>query len=306
MKLLSTASLFIFGVVLVSVLTSGLVFYQNNKNNQVSNSKVGSLVENTINDLNSSGKSIILNMEEISKHNRQNDCWLLIDGKVYDITSYFGSHPGGDSTMSLTCGIDATAAYATRDPAAKKSSGNVKHSADAKNMLNDYYLGDLNQSIGLKDNTQTNNNPISSDKITNNIVTKNDIIPAIKPVVTPVGDVTLNITEISKHNKATDCWLLISGKVYNITSYFGSHPGGNSPMAATCGEDATAEYATKNSSATTNTGGKDHSSSAKGMLVSYFIGNLDQTIGSQNIVQTNAVVTPVQNGDDDEDDEWDD
>jgi cytochrome b involved in lipid metabolism len=304
MKLLSTVSLFIFGVVLTAVLTAGLVFYQNNKNNQVSNSKVGSKVSNAVNQLTSSGKNIILNMEEISKHNNQNNCWLLIDGKVYDITSYFGSHPGGNSTMSPTCGVDATAAYATRDPNAKKSSGNVKHSADARNMLNDYYLGNLNQSIGVKNNPTTNSNTQTNDTITNSI-TKPEVISVIKPIVAPVGNLTLNITEISKHNKSTDCWLLISGKVYNITSYFGSHPGGNSPMSATCGEDATAEYATKNSSATNTTGGNSHSANALSMLSNYFIGNLNQTIGAQNITQTNAVVAPIGDRGDD-DDEWDD
>ncbi len=150
MKKLSTISLFIFWAIVTAILTSGLVFWENNKGNrnQIQGNQVGSLAQNKLNELTSSGKSIILNSVEIAKHNKSTDCWIIINGKVYDISGYFGSHPGGNSTMSPTCGIDATAAYATRDPYAKTSGSKVAHSANAKNMLNDYYLGEVNQTIG--------------------------------------------------------------------------------------------------------------------------------------------------------------
>ncbi|RDL32678.1 Uncharacterized protein BP5553_09134 [Venustampulla echinocandica] len=33
--------------------------------------------------------------EEIEKHDKEGDCWVVIDGKVYDATSVLGWHPGG-------------------------------------------------------------------------------------------------------------------------------------------------------------------------------------------------------------------
>ena len=33
--------------------------------------------------------------EEIEKHNKDNDCWIVINGKVYDATSVLDWHPGG-------------------------------------------------------------------------------------------------------------------------------------------------------------------------------------------------------------------
>jgi cytochrome b involved in lipid metabolism len=302
MKILSTVSLFIFGVVLTSVLTAGLVFYQNNKSSQVADYQVGSLAQGTINQLTSSGKTLILDMAEISKHNTQSSCWMLIDGKVYDVTAYFGLHPGGNSPMAATCGTDATIAYSTQDPYASSNKGGKDHSSDAKNLLKDYYLGTLNQTIGIQ-NTQADT---TTPAVDNAIPSAKPITVSpnvVKPVAPLVGNVTLNTAEISKHNKATDCWFIISGKVYNVTSYFGSHPGGNSPIAATCGEDATAEYATQNSSATTSSGSQAHSSNATSMLANYFIGNLNQVIGQQVITQTNEIVTPTRGGGDDEDDD---
>ncbi len=155
MKKISTISLFIFGVVLTSILTAGLVFYQDNKTSKSSLFKAKT-VQNVTSSTNTSttkitpsNKTMTLNMNEISKHNSETDCFMLISGKVYDITSFFGSHPGGNSTMAPTCGTDATNAYMTKDPYATDSTSGRGHSSRAKNMLNDYYIGDLNQTIAL-------------------------------------------------------------------------------------------------------------------------------------------------------------
>jgi cytochrome b involved in lipid metabolism len=306
MKKLTTISLFIFGIIITAILTAGLVFYQNKKDNQVADNKNTVASQELINQVTSSGKTLILNMAEINKHNKQSDCWLLIDSKVYNITSYFGSHPGGNSTMSATCGKDATAAYATQNPQATSSPSRSAHSANAKNMLSDYYIGDFNQTIGVQNQK---NNIVTSPNIQSPKpkITNPDLSPVVIPPTIPIaGNLTLDMTEITKHNKSSDCWLLINGKVYNITSYFGSHPGGNSQMSATCGEDATAEYATKNSSATTSSGRSAHSSNAVSLLANYYIGDLNQVIGEQKITQTNAVVPPPSGGDDYEGEEDDD
>ncbi|GAB2265609.1 Cytochrome B5-like protein [Dionaea muscipula] len=34
-------------------------------------------------------------------------------------------------------------------------------------------------------------------------------------------------TEVSLHNKRTDCWIIIKDKVYDVTSYVEEHPGGD-------------------------------------------------------------------------------
>lgn len=37
--------------------------------------------------------------EEIEKHNTQDNCWLVVDGKVYDATSVLEWHPGGAAAI---------------------------------------------------------------------------------------------------------------------------------------------------------------------------------------------------------------
>ncbi|KAI8625098.1 cytochrome b5-like heme/steroid binding domain-containing protein [Xylariaceae sp. FL1651] len=43
--------------------------------------------------------------EEVSKHNTQNNMWLIIDNEVYDVTKFQETHPGGTKGVA---GKDAT------------------------------------------------------------------------------------------------------------------------------------------------------------------------------------------------------
>lgn len=49
--------------------------------------------------------------EEIRKHNKSTDCWVVIHGKVYDLTSYLNVHPGGPVVVESRAGKDATKAF---------------------------------------------------------------------------------------------------------------------------------------------------------------------------------------------------
>ena len=40
------------------------------------------------------------------------------------------------------------------------------------------------------------------------------------------GPVKLTPSQVKKHNKPEDCWVILNGKVYNVTPYLEYHPGG--------------------------------------------------------------------------------
>ncbi|XWS38031.1 hypothetical protein CRYUN_Cryun19dG0095900 [Craigia yunnanensis] len=70
--------------------------------------------------------------EEVAKHNKTKDCWLIISGKVYDVTPFMDDHPGGDEVLLSATGKDATNDFE-----------DVGHSDDAREMMEKYYIGDI-------------------------------------------------------------------------------------------------------------------------------------------------------------------
>ena len=44
--------------------------------------------------------------------------------------------------------------------------------------------------------------------------------------------------EVSKHKKLEDCWIVLHGEVYNVTSWLKRHPGGVRVIRHYAGEDA--------------------------------------------------------------------
>ncbi|KHJ84380.1 cytochrome b5-like Heme/Steroid binding domain protein [Oesophagostomum dentatum] len=53
-------------------------------------------------------KHMSVDHEELTKHNKKDDCWILIFGQVYDVTSYLEFHPGGIPELMRAAGTDGT------------------------------------------------------------------------------------------------------------------------------------------------------------------------------------------------------
>ncbi|KAM7260788.1 hypothetical protein ACFE04_026263 [Oxalis oulophora] len=54
--------------------------------------------------------------EELSKHNKPEDLWISIQGKVYDVTDWSKHHPGGDIPLLNLAGQDVTDAFIAYHP----------------------------------------------------------------------------------------------------------------------------------------------------------------------------------------------
>lgn len=50
-------------------------------------------------------------VEEVKRHNKRDDNWLMINGKVYDLSRWAKKHPGGAKILGHYAGEDATVSF---------------------------------------------------------------------------------------------------------------------------------------------------------------------------------------------------
>ncbi len=70
---------------------------------------------------------------DVSAHNSKDDCWLIVENKVYNVTAFIPEHPGGDKILR-GCGKDATQMF-EREREHQEN--------NASSYLPKYYIGDL-------------------------------------------------------------------------------------------------------------------------------------------------------------------
>ncbi|XP_061884214.1 cytochrome b5 [Entelurus aequoreus] len=108
-------------------------------------------------------------LEDIRIHNMSHDTWLIIHDKVYDITSFLEEHPGGEEVLLEQAGSDATESFE-----------DVGHSTDAREMLQQFYIGELHMDDRRKENL---NNILASDSAESSNSWTTWLIPAIAATV---------------------------------------------------------------------------------------------------------------------------
>ena len=72
-----------------------------------------------------------ISLAEVEKHVAYDDLWLVIAGKVYDVTAFMDDHPGGGEIMLNAAGKDGTDDFE-----------DVGHSPNAYEQLKKFYIGE--------------------------------------------------------------------------------------------------------------------------------------------------------------------
>lgn len=55
-----------------------------------------------------SREDIVLSMSEVAKRNSAEACWTVVEGVVYDMTTFIARHPAGSRPIKKMCGKDGT------------------------------------------------------------------------------------------------------------------------------------------------------------------------------------------------------
>ena len=114
-------------------------------------------------------------------------------------------------------------------------------------------------------------------------------IPATNPAVNNNNTTAVTSADVAKHNTSGDCWLVVSGAVYNVTNFIPIHTGGANQIIPFCGKDATSAFATKN-------GRGSHRQGDLSILSNYLVGNL---AGTNTLPVPSPSQIPPSSGEDD-------
>lgn len=55
-----------------------------------------------------------VSLAELARHSTAEDCWMAVEGKVYDATEYAPRHPAPPRVLLDWCGREATEAFRTK------------------------------------------------------------------------------------------------------------------------------------------------------------------------------------------------
>ena len=95
-----------------------------------------SFFENLTKEINQSPLSKSFTMEEVAQHNKETDCWVVVNNNVYKVDGFLNFHPGGKNKLMKYAGKDATDAVKSVDV-------HKKQFALFKKALDDKFIGKL-------------------------------------------------------------------------------------------------------------------------------------------------------------------
>ncbi len=126
-----------------------------------------------------------------------------------------------------------------------------------------------------------------------------DLLPNASSNPNTDGSIALSVAEIKTHDNKSDCWSIVNGNVYNLTSYVQNHPGGAAVIANICGKDGTKAFTNQH-----NTQGKPNN-----VLSSFLLGPLGASItadAGKKVIEPPIISNsdePGEQGDEESDDD---
>lgn len=127
---------------------------------------------------------------QVAENNRAASCWTIIDGGVYNLTSWGREHPGGSGAIYALCGTDGSSSFSS------------KHGGQSRPLseLRKYYLGPL---------VTTAPTPAATASPTASPTATPTATPSATPTQTPVAVTQTPVTTSAAKKRTIVC---IKGK----------------------------------------------------------------------------------------------
>jgi cytochrome P450 / NADPH-cytochrome P450 reductase len=171
--------------------------------------------------------------DEILRHDKAGDFWVVVHGVVYDVSEWMYRHPGGAEILIEAWGHDATQRF--------DSAG---HSAEARLLTQSFKVG------LLKEGSQP---PTSVAHPTMTVPERprtrgpglHQAGPKLHPLAVPDHPrkdprrlPEYDWDEILRHDRAGDYWVVVEAGVYDVSEWMYHHPGGAEVLIGAYGHDA--------------------------------------------------------------------
>jgi cytochrome P450/NADPH-cytochrome P450 reductase len=176
--------------------------------------------------------------EEILRHDKPGDYWVVFQGGVYDVSDWLHRHPGGVEILVEQYGRDATAIFEE-----------IGHSEAALHLVGSFQVGRLRP--GAIPPAEVPTPAITADLPAPPGPGAAQSGPKIGPLpgdaaderhADAVADREVDWEEILRHDSAEDFWVVIAGGVYDVSEWMYHHPGGAEVLVEQYGHDATAAF----------------------------------------------------------------
>lgn len=147
-------------------------------------------------------------LDEVAEHKVPNSYWIIVHGKVYDVTPFLDTHPGGRGILVKYSGGDATAPFE-----------DVNHSRAAQALMEQYLVGDL-----------ADEDAAALAAKRSAAVTSSAALPQY------------SMADVATKRGPNEYWFVLSNKVLDVTKFGGDHPGGPEIIKYHSGTDATEAF----------------------------------------------------------------
>ncbi|KAK4926347.1 hypothetical protein LTR49_006819 [Elasticomyces elasticus] len=144
----------------------------------------------------------LISTAEIAKHNKPDDCWIVVEDEVWDVTEFQAEHPGGAALILQCAGHDATKAYAQYH-----SPGLIRSTLPLS-----CFIGNLDRSTTFPTWTQEPHSNASRDASNPTQVLSDSEKPPLHSIINSYDFEQVAASTASKKTyafystAATDCW----------------------------------------------------------------------------------------------------
>jgi cytochrome b involved in lipid metabolism len=84
--------------------------------------------------------------------------------------------------------------------------------------------------------------PQKSSHPSNTTIVKKILKSGLKKKVNKIKSNIYSLSDVAKHNSSKNCWTIINGNIYNLTSSINKHPGGKQAILSLCGKNGTKAF----------------------------------------------------------------